>query len=165
MTKIALVAMLLAAAGHASASGRSSGPICASHDRAVASSSRPGAKSELVPPGPRSVLLCRYSGLGQHPRSATAFGLIEDLLVTKRATVTSIASRLNRLRSSPGAFACPADFGDAIVAVFSYGSGRVDTVKVGLSGCTLVSNGQVVRTAAFAPGPALIRQLMAMTSR
>ncbi len=110
------------------------------------------------------MLLCRYSGLAGNPRSRAAFRLTDDLLVTDHRVVGSMGSKLDGLPSSPGPVACPADFGDAVVAVFGYGPGADDLVRLDLHGCNPVSNGRLTRTARFAAGQALLAQIEAMTS-
>jgi hypothetical protein len=118
-----------------------------------------------VPDGPSEVLLCRYSGLGVNPPSSPrAFRLVDDLFVVNRSTVTTLAGALDRLPVLGGTFSCPADFADAVVAEFRYRSGPADPVRVGLSGCDLVSNGHVHRAALFSSGQSLVKQLVAMTS-
>ena len=153
------------AASNASLSAGAAALACPGRDRTVPVSSRPGATSSLVPEGVREVLLCRYSGVGPRPVPAReAFRLLDDLLVTERSTVSSLASQFNALPPALGAVACPADFGTAIIAVFRYPSGAEDPVKAGLSGCTLVTNGHRTRTAASVAGSRLLNQLKAMTS-
>lgn len=164
----ACVFALAASGGAASSVSLSAGAAalaCPARDRTVPVRWRQGATSSLIPEGAREVLLCRYSGIGPHPAPADeAFRLLDDLLVTERSTVGSLASRFNALPAALGTVACPADFGTAIIAVFHYRFGPEDSVKAGLSGCTLVTNGHLTLTAAFAAGSRLLTQLKAMTS-
>jgi hypothetical protein len=134
---------------------------CQKTDRAKPVSDAPGARSALVSANALAVQLCRYSGLNGHPRMT----LIGQRTVTDPATVARLAHALDALpKSIPGAVNCPADFGDAIIAVFAYPTGGADPVTVGLSGCQDVSNGHVHRLAGLARSP-IAAQLAAQTSR
>ena len=134
---------------------------CPRSDRTVPTTALPGAVDELVPAGATGALLCRYRGLDP---SAKRFRLIAFDKVTKASTVARLRAQLDALPPSPaGPTGCPADFGTSIVAYFYYPGASDDIVTVGTSGCTLVSNGHVHRSASLAPGPQLVRELEAMT--
>lgn len=164
---VGVLALTAASGALSRAARKSAGALraCPTRDRNVPISRSAGATSSVVPMGARQVLLCRYSGLDSFPQPVRgAFGLRDDLLVTQRATVASLASQLNRLPVPPRVVACPADDGEAIVAIFRYRSGVANPVDVGLSGCTLVTNDHLTRCAALAAGRRLLDRLMAMTS-
>jgi len=83
--------------------------------------------------------------------------------------VRELVSQFDRLPPLRGAVACPADDGSQIVALLAYPSGHRVTISVGLTGCELVTNGSVHRTAlgmgsppAF--GPQLVTQLERLVS-
>ncbi len=139
-------------------------PFCRDHNRHLLSSTTIGSATALVPAGARQVLLCRYSGVG--PNRARALRLIAHRIVRTRATVDRLAAEFNALRQLTGVYACPSDSGASIIAFFRYGSAPKsdDPVTVDLGGCLAVTNGHVHRTAVWAPGPALLRQLKALTS-
>ena len=104
--------------------------------------------------------MCRYSGLNAHPRLT----LVDSRLLESRSLVHQLVSEFDRLPSLSGAVACPNDDLSQILAVLAYPAGRQVTITVGLTGCTLVTNGTVHRTAAGigsppAFGPQLLAQL------
>ncbi len=118
------------------------------------------AHEELAPAGASAIRLCRYSDLNAHPRLA----LISSRLLRNPGIVRELVSKFDRLPSLSGAVACPNDDLSQILAVPAYPGGRQVTVSVGLTGCELVSNGSVYRTAAGlgSPpgfGPQLVAQL------
>lgn len=135
---------------------------CPARDRQPLTSTTPGASRMLVPSGARQVLVCRYSGLNPISRSLR---LQAERLVINRSTVGRLASEFNALTQLRGVFNCPADFGRNIIAIFRYlpAPKSDDPVTLDLTGCTSVTNGHLTRTAAFAPGPTLIRQLERLT--
>jgi hypothetical protein len=78
--------------------------------------------------------------------------------------VRQLVAEFNRLPSLRGAVACPNDDGSEIVAWLAYPGGHQVPVSVGLTGCALVTNGSVHRTAAGfgtprAFGPQLLTSL------
>lgn len=138
---------------------------CPVRDRQQLVSTTTGAGKELVPPGARQVLVCRYGGLNA---GAAALRLVNLRLVVGRNTVTRFASEFDALKPfQGGVYSCPADFDAKIIAIFRYlpTPQSDDPVTVDTSGCTPVTNGHLIRTAAFAPGPALVQQLEALTSK
>jgi hypothetical protein len=138
---------------------------CPKSDRQQLTSAAAGAASRLVPAAPRQVLLCRYSGLNPSPRSAGR--LLVQRLVGSRPTVARLTREFLALKPFPsGAFACPADFGVKIIAIFRYlpAPRSDDPVTLDPNGCAAVTNGRLTRTAMLAPGPALIGQLETMTA-
>lgn len=123
-------------------------------------SARAGAARTLVPQGARSLLLCSYHGLNP---ASTARRLEQGRLVQAAAELTRLTGELDALRQQPGiVFHCPLDDGSEILAIFRYPSGAPNPVSVGLTGCQIVSNGHVNRTASLPPGPTLIGQLEAL---
>jgi hypothetical protein len=138
---------------------------CPNSDRKQLTSTAAGSGKALVPPGPRQVLLCRYSGL--NPTPADANRLLAQRLIGSRQTVARLAGEFDALKPfQSGAYACPADFGVKIVAIFRYlpTPRSDDPVTLDPNGCAGVINGRVTRTALVAPGPALIGQLDALTA-
>jgi hypothetical protein len=121
--------------------------VCPAHDRRQLRSAVPGADKALVPGDPNQVLVCRYRGLGTKPSSPRAFHLISHYLVADKQFVTRVARELNKLKPNTGVQACPLDDGSAIVAFFGYPRGPQDPVRIGLSGCLLVTNGHLHREA------------------
>lgn len=109
--------------------------------------------------------LCRYSGLNAHPRLA----LVGSRLLTSRTIVRQLVRGLDRLPSLHGAVACPEDDGSEILARLTYPGGQRVSISVGLTGCALVTNGSVHRTAAGlgtprAFGPQLVDRLKQLVS-
>jgi hypothetical protein len=138
---------------------------CPAKDRRQLISTAPGATQDLVPPGARQVLVCRYGGLNSG-REKTR--LVSINMITDRAAVLQLAQRIDALKPlQSGAYSCPADFGMEIIAIFRYLGTRSsdDPVTIDPDGCAPVSNGRVLRTALLPPGPALIGELEALTSK
>lgn len=122
--------------------------------RTAVVSSRPGSDAELVPPGARRLLVCSYSGFtepGPMANQGPAHRLIGSGSLTNPARVSQLAVALNAIPPRSGAIACPADFGNQLVAFFRYGSPPDDPVAVGLSGCQTISNGHIQRLGLSAP--------------
>ena len=167
MRRILLFPGLLAAfavVGVALAGASATGPACARTDPNTAVSTRAGAARELVPPGAVEVLLCRYSGFyhGVGPRTP-AFRLQAHDLIERTATVASMTRELDSLPRLTTPIACPAGFGTAIVARFTYASGPQDPVTIALDGCLDASNGHVSRVSLSASWYAFVRRLAALT--
>lgn len=138
--------------------------VCPASDRREPTSTAAGSRAILVPPGARQVLLCRYSGVNPSPRSAGR--LLAQRLIGYRQTVARLTGEFDALKPfHRGAYACPADFGVKILAIFRYRtpSRSDDPVTLDPNGCAGVGNGHLIRTAALAPGPALIAQLETLT--
>lgn len=120
-------------------------------------SSAPDLAQMLVPPGARSVVLCRYHGLNP---PALAGRLELERTVSSDVTVARLRSQLDALPAQGnGVVHCPMDDGSEILAIFAYAHTQPDPVEIGLSGCLLVSNGHLTRTASLPPGPALLAEL------
>lgn len=134
---------------------------CLSHDRQTLVSPRSRASASLVPTGARRVLLCRYTGLAQPASKAAAFTLATSAIVRNARAAARFARELDALPASAPNYHCPADFGDAIVATFEYGSDPGDPVRVGLSGCEAITNGTVNRVGLDAP---VVSQLESLVS-
>jgi hypothetical protein len=123
------------------------------------------AMRQLAPPGATAIRLCRYSGLnGPHP-----LHLARSVTAPRGRLVRLLVREFDRLpRFAPGAIACPMDDGSQVVALLSYPGGHSVSISVGLTGCTRVTNGDVVRTAlGIGPsprsGPSLLEHLERLT--
>lgn len=116
-----------------------------------------GGPRELMPPGARTLVLCRYRELNP---AATALRLRSARLVTDRVQVVGIATALNALPSEGSGFHCPMDDGSAILATFSYPQRAAVVVRVGLRGCRTVTGPHLpIRTAISLGGARLISRL------
>ncbi len=112
---------------------------------------------QLAPPGASEIRLCRYSGLNARPRLA----LVSSRLLESQELIRQLLSEFDRLPSIRGVTACPMDDGSQILALLAYPGGRKLSISVGLTGCALVTNGSVHRTASgFGSPPAFGRQLI-----
>lgn len=110
-----------------------------------------------MPAGASSVLLCRYAGLGQGP---SGFGLLAQHDVSAAATVANLVSLLNRLHpQSSHPISCPLDNGTEMLAFFSYPTKSALRLTISLSGCEVITNGHVARTASLPPGATLLARL------
>jgi hypothetical protein len=150
---LVVAAILVCGAGACVAGAfASSTPVQVVHDTVCPASTpqtvvspRAGADTVLVPDGSRQLMLCRYTGLNDHDPAA----LSAQKLVQAQPTVTSLAAEINGLPAPPsGPLSCPADDGSEVLAFFRYASGSDNPVSVALTGCRLVSNGAITRTAA-----------------
>lgn len=106
----------------------------------------PRRATPLVPPGARSLVLCRYGGLNTK-------GAVGGLVASARTTgnvVVQLTNELDALPALPSGIHCPFDDGSSIVARFGSSS-----VRIGLTGCNAVTNGRVTRRAT----PPVLRQL------
>lgn len=97
--------------------------------------------SGLVPGTPIAALACRYYGLDdQRP------GTLAQSAQVTGGEVGQLAADVRAgqpFPSAPGlAMNCPADFGLSDLIVFTYPSGGQSDVRVDLTGCGSVSNGQ-----------------------
>lgn len=137
---------------------------CPANGRRQLTSTAAGSSGQLVPGVPTGVLLCRYSGL--NPTPSAAGRLLAHRLIADPGTVGQMRHEFDSLKPfQPGAYSCPADFGAKIVAIFRYAGGRSDDpVTLDPNGCTSVTNGKLVRTAMFPPGPKLIGRLETLTT-
>jgi hypothetical protein len=155
---LAVVLGSQAATGTASDGG--AGGTCPAESGPTVVSARPGAGFALVPAGAETLLLCSYRGL--NPPGRQAHDLLAQRTVTEPAEVATLSRQLDTLRPAPPLVACPLDDGSEVVASFLYREAPPDPVTVGLSGCELVSNGRLTRTASLPPGPALLGRLTAL---
>ncbi len=159
---LAALAVLMVVGGAAAASGpRVVRGVRVAHcsrrspSDVVAPNHWPAARRHLAPRGPSAIRLCRYSGLNDHPPlTLVSSGLVGSLRARQR-----LVKRFNSLPLPPPIAACPSDSGAAIVAHLAYRDGRAVTIRVGLDGCLLATNGDVWRTAAGSVGDRLIAQL------
>jgi hypothetical protein len=148
-------------AGAGAGAGASPVAACPTSDRVVPRTTVAGARRELVPARATSVLLCRYRGLNPYRKR---FRLLGSGTVRAASKVAHLGAQLNALKvAGPGPIACPNDDGSLIVAYFRYRDGSRDVVRVATTGCEVVSNGPVSRSAAVAPGPHLLTELDALT--
>ena len=168
-----VAASVLAAviAGNADSTARANGalrtdPACPTRDRHALSSTTPGAATTLVPAGARTVLLCRYSGLGHAPGSARSLALMAQHLLDTSTATHELAIKFNSLPIATGTFHCPADGGAAVIAFFRYGPAAKadDPVTVHLGGCSAVTNGRLTRiVGTTSSGRALLHTLTFQT--
>jgi hypothetical protein len=74
--------------------------------------------------------------------------LIRARLVTSTTQIHALVRQFDALPRFPQrAYSCPADDGSAIVAKLAYPGRHLVTVDVGLTGCRIVTNGSIRRTA------------------
>lgn len=102
------------------------------------------ARAQMAPPGASAIRLCRYAGLTARRR----FALIRSRLVRQGHLVTELLGEFDALPRLPrGVINCPEDDRSQIVALLAYPGGHELTISVGLSGCGVVTNGGLLRTA------------------
>ncbi len=133
--------------------------VCPDRDLGSLRAGTPGASSVLVPRGAVMVELCRYSGVNDGARSLR---LLERRLVRRSTLVATLAAELDALVVRTGTSACPADTGQAILAVFLYNALADDPVEISLTGCPTATNGLVRRGA---EGGDLLDQLTLLAGR
>jgi hypothetical protein len=121
------------------------------------------AQHVLAPKGADTILLCGYSGLNAHP----ALSLVRSRLLTQPALIRDLVRRFDGLPRGPrGPIACPADDGSQILALLVYPRGREVRISVGETGCNMVTNGTVHRTASgFGRHPSRGPRLLARLKR
>jgi hypothetical protein len=102
--------------------------------------------------------LCAYSGLNGKPR----FGLLRSTVIRSSALRRKIVHELDQLRRASGVAECPADDGSQIVGFLAYARRRQVTISVATSGCEVVSNGDITRTAAGTHFLSLLEQVTAV---
>lgn len=162
---LALAAAVGGGIASASAAHVAPSPKCADRSPAAVRGDAWGpAKKQLAPHGANAIRLCRYRGGNAHPPGS----LIGARVVTSRATIRELTDELDSLKQLPDGVHCPNDDGSKIIAVLSYPTHHQLTIAVGLSGCELVTNGDLHRTAANIAGqnpqgPKLIAQLKRMS--
>ncbi|HKN94005.1 MAG TPA: hypothetical protein VJU60_06730 [Thermoleophilaceae bacterium] len=82
--------------------------------------------------------------------------------------MTKLVDEFDQLQPfPPGVAACPMDDGSFILALLAYPDGHRVRIEVDTTGCRLVSNGDVVRTASgfgTTAGPKLEHQLGRLTA-
>jgi hypothetical protein len=164
VASVGLAAGVVAGTGSAvGASSTGSGPPaqCPARGPAgVATNPWPAAGQKLAPGGATTIRLCRYAGLNAKPR----LKLMSAGLVTSPKQVATLIAEFDSLKQLPGTVSCPSDNGSQVLALIAYPHRHHVTISVGLSGCSLVRNGDITRTAAnFAghnpQGPRLAEQL------
>lgn len=123
----------------------------------------PPARARLAPRGARSIQLCRYSGLNAHP----ALALDRMRLLRTPPVLERLTRQLDLLPAPPrGPVACPSDDESQIVLTLRYPDGHAVPVDLELTGCRMVTNGTVLRTASgFGPRPSLGPQLIGLLQR
>jgi hypothetical protein len=129
----------------------------------VQANSWPRVRHRLAPRGAQSIELCRYSGLNSHPASALA----GSDYITNHRTIDRLVRRFDALKRMPRGVFCPADDGSQVLATLFYAGHQV-TISTRLTGCQLVSNGEIERTAADfknrnPAGPKLVSELERLT--
>ena len=114
------------------------------------------ALKQLAPADASAIRLCGYDGLNASPRFKLATSLIRSGRV-----VNQLVRELDALPPPrPGIFACPDDDGSQILALLAYPAGHEVTISASVTGCSVLSNGDVTRTASDGPpGPRLMAQL------
>jgi len=148
---LALATWALAACG-ASSRGASSvtgtaqaAPCPPGHQQKLARNPWRLASQRLVPLGAAAMRLCRYAGVNGHPPGA----LVHSRLVTDPVLLGELTEQFNGLPAfPPGPVSCPIDDGSQILALLVYADGRNVTIASDLTGCQLVTNGDLIRTAA-----------------
>ena len=115
------------------------------------------AHKQLAPAGASAIRLCGYDGLNAKPR----FKLAASAFIRNRRVMVELVSEFDALPSlRPGVFACPDDDGSEIIALLAYPDGHEVTISASVTGCSVVSNGDVARSADYGPpGPHLMAQL------
>lgn len=156
---LALAAGVACSTAAATRTTAASDPSCPGRLPTSEPSARPGSSQKLVPPGASSLLLCSYHGLNP---AALARTLERSGHLDRGSLLTAIVAEFDALPASLGMTGCPMDDGSAILAVFSYAGPPTSPVTVGLTGCRIVGNGHITRTASLPPGPMLIAQLTAI---
>lgn len=161
----ARVAVLIAAAALLGSATTAASPTQTTNPwsdfHCTASSQTPGGGGEtgsgrLLPGKPGALALCRY---GRGPSQA----LEGSRLVTRPKRVHRLVRRFNALPSPPaGPISCPNDDGSSLVAYALYRRAATRIIHVGLSGCLIVSRGDVVRWDAPSGGK-LVRTLEDLT--
>lgn len=154
----ATLASVLASLAAAPPPARAASP-CPAHAPLSLPNANPRAARVLVPLGATSVQLCRYRGLNAGPPPQT---LERARVVRSAATIERLTRRLDGLPRLRSGIHCPMDDGSEVVAIFRYRGEPADPVRVGLSGCELVANGRVTRTAASPEGALLLRLLASL---
>jgi hypothetical protein len=166
VTRVPLVLAAAAALALPACGGPATAPAiaaCPASDHRAAVSARPGATHELVPPGARAVMLCRYSGLNT---PSGDFRLSFHIRVRSRATVARLARELDALAPTRAVYHCPIDVAADIVVHFTYATGPQNPVTIDLAGCNPVTNGHLQRNAGVsAAGRRLVGTLARMTTR
>jgi hypothetical protein len=115
-------------------------------------------RTEMLPRGAVRLRLCRYA-----PRhDSQVLFLRRQALVTRRSTIGAIAREADTLPMLHGPTACPADFRTEILIRAAYPSGHQASLSVGLTGCQLVTNDHLHRTALSGSGPTLLRHLQTL---
>lgn len=105
----------------------------------------PTAAEEMVPPGARAIRLCRYAGQNDPKPLALARAVRVGAPRAVRALVWQFdAVPLPRPGTPPETLVCPLDDGSEILAYFAYAHRAIVAVRVGLAGCSEVTNGHVV---------------------
>ena len=163
--------MVALAPGPSEASGRAIPPVsrvCPSHaSTMIRANPWPPASQKLAPTGAVAISLCRYADANTPPR----LGIVGNVLVERYRQVDWLIREFDALRAvPPGAFVCPFDAGEALLATVFYPHKHKVTIRVDLQGCNPVTNGDLVRTAANLngvnpQGPHLLAKLKRLTDR
>ena len=111
----------------------------------ISPSSWPPARRELAPAGATAIRLCRYSGV--NAPGLPGLLLVRSTLHDIPSLVSRMAREFDRLPAWSGALWCPADDGSEIIVLLAYPDRHAVTIGVGLTGCAVVTNGSLGRTA------------------
>ena len=102
---------------------------------------RSGSSTEIVPPTPGVMTVCRYAGFNQKVK----FGTLEASRVVRGAALSAFVAYVDETNwqtVKPGvAINCPMSQGSQDLLEFEYPSGPSLIVSVAIGGCPLVSNG------------------------
>jgi hypothetical protein len=159
-----VVTLSASATAHSHATDLRTYSACPTSDRRQLISSADRPASRLVPLGAREALVCRYSGVSP---GQPAGRLLAQHAIDSQKMIALLTREFDALKPvQSGAYACPADFGVKIIAIFRYlpSVRSDDPVTLDPNGCEAVTNGRVTRTALLVPGPTLIGQLEALTA-
>jgi hypothetical protein len=84
------------------------------------------------------------------------------MLVTNSGGVKRLTAELDGLPKLQGRVPCPMDDGSEIAASFEYPHSAPVEISVALTGCRMVSNRRLTRTADSATGSRLVDQLISL---
>lgn len=100
-----------------------------------------GSATQLVPPRPLAVLICRYG-----PRQRESSGVLYRQVRLGAASASAIASTADSIKSGPppsGPIHCPASILSVTLLGFSYRGGGQAALRWDDSGCQEIDNGNL----------------------
>jgi hypothetical protein len=123
------------------------------------------ASQALAPRGAVALRLCGYPGAND----AVPLQLERSRLLTGEGLLTHLVDEFDALPPYPDVqFGCPLDDGSQVLALLAYPGGRRVTVALDETGCSRVTNGDVVRIASgysdTPVGPRLVAELKALAA-